>query len=232
MSIDTDPRSKTQNRVRKPASSPAPPESPVPEPPRIPGRRNPKWIALGVVALCLGALLAYAVYAKVATETSVVTMTRTVYRGEAIGADDLARVVVQGDSFPQAVPASGLETLVGKRAAFDLPEGSLVSTGSVTDVDIPRAGNAVVGLKLATGRAPAALMLPSSPIRLVALPAADAATADQLAGKTYTARVIDQVPGADGTSIVSNVEVAAAQAPTIALLAAQDRLAVIRDPGK
>lgn len=232
MSIDIDPRSIIRARLGKPPPPPAQAQPVTPEPPRIPGRRNPKWIALGVVALCLGALLAYALYSRVASETSVVRITHTVYRGQAIGAGDLGRVVIQGDAFPQAVPADELESLVGRRAAFDLPEGTVVATGSVTDVDVPQAGSAVVGLKLASGRAPAALLLPSSPVRLVALPAVDSATTDQLAGKTFLARVIDQAPGADGTSIVVDVEVDGVQAPTIALLAAQDRLAVIRDPGK
>lgn len=232
MSIDLDPRSITRAKARKAPPAVGTSEPAVPPPPRIPGRRNPKWIALGVVALCLGALLSYAVYARVATETSVVTMTQTVYRGEAIGEDDLGRVVIQGDSFPQAVPATELATLIGKRAAFDLPEGAVVSSGSVTDADLPRAGQAVVGLELASGRAPVDLLLPASPIRLVALPAPNATTGDTLAGKTFVARVIEQSPAADGTSTLVNVEVASGQAPTIAVLAAQDRLAVIRDPGR
>ena len=97
---------------------------------------------------------------------------------------------------------------------------------------VPEAGSAVVGLRLTSGRAPAALLLPSAPVRLVALPpsASESGTADKLAGKTYLARIIDTAPGADGTSNLVNVEVDSEQAPTIALLAAQDRIAVVRDP--
>lgn len=199
----------------------------------MPGRRNPKWIALGIVALCLGGLLSYAVYAKVATESSVVAVKQTVYRGELIQADDLTRIVIQGDAFPNAVPASRMAEVVDRRATFDLPVGSIVSADSVTDATIPQLGRAVVGLRLASGQAPAALLLPSSPVRLVALPpaGAEAGGADKLAGKTYLAHVINQAADADGTSILVNVEVAAEQAPTIALLAAQSRVAVVRDPG-
>lgn len=232
MSIDLDPRSIIRAKARKPPPVVPTPEPVTPPPPRIPGRRNPKWIALGVLALCLGALVSYAVYARVATETSVVTMSHTVYRGEVIGEGDLGRAVIQGDSFPQAVPAAELPTLIGQRAAFDLPEGAVVSAGSVTAADLPRAGQAVVGLELAPGRAPVELLLPGSPVRLVALPAANAATPDSVAGKTFLARVIAQAPAADGTSTLVDVEVDSGQAPTIAVLAAQDRLAIIRDPGK
>ncbi len=67
MSIDVKARAATparrgdwSDRVRRAGSTTS-----TPEPPRIPGRRNPKWIALGIVALCLGALLSYAVYNRV-----------------------------------------------------------------------------------------------------------------------------------------------------------------------
>ncbi len=200
----------------------------------MPGRRNPKWIALGVVALCLGALLSYLIYSKVATETSVVALAQTVYRGEQIEAGDLATVVVQGDTLRDTVPARDRDSLIGKRAGFDLPAGSVLSRTSVTDTAVPEPGSAVVGLKLAAGRAPAALLLPSSPVRLVALPQSgtEINATDKLAGKTYVAQIIDKRDGADGTSIEVNVTVASDQAPTIALLAAQDRIAVVRDPGK
>lgn len=235
MSIDLDPRSLVRRRATVPAGSPevSPPPT-TPEPPRMPGRRNPRWIALGVIALCLGGLLSYAIYARVATDTSVVAVNQTVYRGELIEAADLTRIVIQGASFPQAVPADRLSELVGQRASFDLPAGTVLSQGSVTATTVPVDGRAVVGLKVDLGRAPAALLLPSSPVRLVALPppAADTGTSDKLAGKTYLATVIDQAPAPDGTSILVNLDVDASQAPTIALLASQDRIAVVRDAGR
>ena len=87
-----------------------------------------------------------------------------------------------------------------------------------------------MGLKLASGRAPGNLLLPSSLVRLIALPAvADGSTADKLAGSIFVGRVIDQSPAPDGTSIMVNVDVEAGAAPTIAMLAAQDRIAIVRD---
>lgn len=232
MSVDVGPRPQTvAKRIRPRAAADRAPATP--EPPRLPGRRNPTWIALGVVALCLGGLLSYAIYSSVATDTSVVAMTRTVYRGEVVERADLTKVIVQGDSLPRAVLSRDLDSLVGQRAGFDLLAGSVVLTDSLSSAMVPKAGRSVVGLRLTSGRAPAGLLLPSSPVRLVALPpsATESGTAaDKLAGKTYLARIIDSVPGADGTSNLVDVEVAAEQAPTIALLAAQDRIAVVRDP--
>src|SRR6185436_16245767 len=104
----------------------------TPEPVRMPGRRNPKWIALGIVALCLGGLLSYVIYSRVATETAVVAVANTVYRGELIDREDLTTITLQGNSLVQAVPARELANLVGQRAAFDLAEGSVVVTPAVT----------------------------------------------------------------------------------------------------
>lgn len=237
MSIDVESRATTPASASA-ASRPgiaSRPTSATPEPPRIPGRRNPKWIALGIVALCLGALLSYAVYSRVAAETSVITMAATVYRGETVEASDLAVVRLSGEAVRRSVPAAQLDSLVGQKAVYDLPEGTILVPGAVDDVVIPATGRAVIGIKLPTGRAPTALLTPGSPVRLVALPPSSTTnpdTSDKLAGKTYQATIVDQAPGADGASIVVNVDVTGGQAPTIAMLAASDRLVVVRDPAR
>ena len=213
-------------KPRKPKAA-----SPVtPQPPPTPGRRNPKWIALGIVALCLGGLLSYMIYARVASETAVVAAAHTVYRGETIEEGDLTTITLRAGSLPQTVPAARLTDLVGKRAAYDLIEGSVIPTTAVDDQAMPAEGRAIVGLKLAPGRAPSNLLLPSSPVRLIAMPAAaESSTTDKLAGNIFVGRVIDQSPGADSISILVNVDVEAGAAPTIAMLAAQDRIAIVRD---
>jgi hypothetical protein len=236
MSIDVESRAATPTPAsasNRPATTR--PTSSTPEPPRIPGRRNPKWIALGIVALCLGALLSYAVYSRVAAETSVITMAATVYRGETVEASDLAVVRLSGEAVQSSVPADQLDALVGQQAVYDLPQGTILVPAAIDDVVIPATGRAVIGIKLPTGRAPTALLTPASPVRLVALPPSsttNAETSDKLAGKTYQATIVDQAPGADGASIVVNVDVTSDQAPTIAMLAASDRLVVVRDPAR
>ncbi len=236
MSIDIEPRKSatTQSTTRQGRPGPAPATGDAaqttPSPPRIPGRRSPKWIALGVIALCLGGLLSYVIYARLANETAVVTMARTVYRGEVIDAADLTTFTLQGNTIAQAVPARDVDALIGKRAAVDLVAGSVVVGSAVTDEPIPASGRAVVGLKLAPGRTPTSLLVPSAAVRLVALPPQSGS--DDLAGDTFTARIIDQTTGPDGTSIFVNVDVAADQAAIIAQLAAQDRIALVRDAGR
>jgi hypothetical protein len=199
----------------------------------LPGRRNPKWIALGIVALCLGGLLSYLIYARVASESAVVAAAHTVYRGETIEYSDLATITLHGGSLPHTIPAAQLGDLVGKRAAFDLVAGSVILETAIVGAAIPSEGRAIVGLKLAPGRAPGSLLLPSSRVRLIGMPAAaDGSTTDKLAGSIFVGRVVDQSPAADGTSILVNVDVDAAVAPTVAMLAAEDRIAIVRDAGR
>jgi SAF domain-containing protein len=236
VSIDTQSRkpATTKERLTRGRLRPTPvaagsPDT-TPSPPRIPGRRNPKWIALGVLALCLGGLLSYVIYARLANETAVVTVAQTVYRGEVIEDVDLTTITLQGNTIAQAVPAADLHTMVGKRAAVDLVAGSVLVASAVTDESIPATGRAVVGLNLSAGRTPTSLLIPSAAVRLVALPAQNGS--DNLTGDTFTARIVDHADGPDGTSILVNVDVAADQAAAIAQLAAQDRIALVRDAGR
>ncbi|HEY5786550.1 MAG TPA: SAF domain-containing protein [Microlunatus sp.] len=235
MSIDSPPRAgRRLMRPRLPTKEPVDEVPRTPEAPRLPARRNPKWIALGVIAVCLGGLLSYVIYARVATESAVVAMAATVYRGEVIEAGDLTAITLSGDPTLPTVPADQAGSLVGQRAAYDLVDGSLVAPSAVTTAALPAAQRAVVGMRLAGGRAPADFLVPGAPLRLVALPPADAqpGAADPYAGKTFAARAVSSQPGPDAGSLFVDVDVPAAQAPTIALLAAQDRLSVVRDAGR
>ncbi len=205
----------------------------LPEPPQIAGRRNPRWIALGVVALCLGGLLSYMIYAQLAAQSAVVAMAKTVHRGAVIQATDLTTTAVSGATKVSTVPAEALASLIGQRAGYDLVEGSLVPAAAVQGQAMPATGRALVGLKLGQGRAPVGLLPASAPLRLVALPAGDQSSGQGVApAQAYFGRVVDTTDGADGTSVLLNVDVAAADAPVIAQLAAQDRIAVLRDADK
>lgn len=218
-------RRQTVSKQQRPAT---------PEPPRSATRRNPRWIALGVVAVCLGGLLSYVIYAKVATERTVVALAATVYRGEVVEAADLTTVTLSGDPRVPTVPADQAPGLIGQRAAYDLIEGSLLAPAAITTAAVPAAERAVVALRLAGGRAPADYLVPGSPIRLVALPPADAQPGqkDPHAGKTFVARTVSSVPGPDAGSLFVNVDVPAAQAAVIATLSAQERLTIVRDAGR
>ncbi len=239
MSIETESRPRAERtssllrrlspRHRPVDDQQAPPAAPGP--PRLPGRRNPKWIALGIVAICIGGLLSYLIYARLATETAVVGLAHTVYRGQTVAASDLTTVTLSGDPGIRTVPAAERAELIGQQAQYDLIEGSVLLQGAIAPSKIPQDDRALVGIKLTAGRAPSNHLLPGSSVRLISLPPANAEPGyrDEYAGKTFAARVVDQQPGPDAASILVNVDVGSDQAPVLALLAAQDRVSLVRD---
>jgi hypothetical protein len=239
MSIDTESRTQPGRmtaawqrlRSRSPRSAPKDPPPSTPLPPRLPGRRNPKWIALGIVAICLGGLLSYVIYARVATETSVIALAHTVYRGQVVAATDLTTVTLSGEPGVSTVPAAARDSLIGQRAVYDLVAGSVLPDGAIAPIKVPQDKRALVGIKVAAGRAPSNHLPPGATVRLIAVPPPNAEPSfrDSYTGKAFPARVVDQQPGPDAASSLVNVDVGSDQAPAVALLASQDRLTIVRD---
>ncbi len=194
-------------------------------------RRNPKWIALGVVALCLGALGSFFLYTDLSKAQTVVAVNATVYRGSVVKATDLTTVTVGSTPGIRTVPAASLDSLVGQRAAVDLLKGSLLPVDAIAPVVLPATKRALVGINLAVGRAPQGFLLPGSSVRLVALPpeGSDPAYEDKYSNLAIQARVVDATPGVDGLGWLLNVDVGADQAATVGTLAAQSRLVAVRD---
>lgn len=219
------PRPSRATRRKAPPAAAALPEAPTR------ARRNPRWIALGVVALCLGALGSFFLYRDLSQAQTVVVVTQTVFRGSVVQADDLSVVTVGTTPGLRTVPADQLAGLVGLRASVDLVAGSLLPDGVIGQVAVPAAKRALVGINLTTGRAPVGYLTPGSAVRLVAIPpdGAEPGFADASSNLAVQARVVDSKAGADGGSTFLNVDVGADQAVVVATLAAQNRLVVVRD---
>ncbi len=128
-------------------------------------------------------------------------------------------------------PPTGWPSWSARRAVYDLVDGSLVPAGAIAPVTVPGPKRALVGIKVAAGRAPAGFLVSGSAVRLVAVPPANAEPgfSDAYSGKTYAARIVAQREGPDAASTLVDVDVPSDQAPVIALLSAQDRLAIVRD---
>lgn len=222
-------RARAVDVVRKP-KAPKPMAAPLPDPPTR-ARRNPRWIAIGVVALCLGALGAFFLYTDLSRAQTVVVVTQTVYRGSVVQAEDLSIATVGDTPGLRTVPGDQLEALVGQRATVDLVAGSLLPDGVIGQVDVPAARRALVGINLSTGRAPVGYLTPGSAVRLIAIPpeGAEPGFTDASSNLAVQARVVDSKAVADGVSTFLNVDVGAEQAVVVATLAAQNRLVVVRD---
>ncbi|MGI8456934.1 MAG: SAF domain-containing protein [Propionibacteriaceae bacterium] len=194
-------------------------------------RRSPRWIALGVVAICLGALASYFLYSQAAESHSVVAVRDAVPRGTVIQASDLTVVTVGSTPGIRTVDADQLPGLVGRRTALDLVPGTLLPPDSVAVEPQPSPQRAIVGIRLGDGRAPRGHLESGSPVRLVAVaPAnADAGFRDGFSDLSVTGRVVEVTTLNDGQSVLLDVDVPSTQAASVARLAAQDRIVAIRD---
>lgn len=153
-------------------------QAPVPPAVQLRSRRNPKWVALGVVAICLGAIASFFLYSQLSQSHEVVAMRETVHRGSTITAQDLGEVRVGNTGGIATVPAAQLDTLIGKVAVYDLVQGALMPANAASSSLPPDHGKSIIGIRVDTGRAPSGFLASGSPVRLVVLPP-DAASGDE-----------------------------------------------------
>ncbi len=190
-------------------------------------RRNLRWLAAGVLAVALGGLGTGFLFTSIADTRPALKLTRTVYRGQAIGASDLTVVPIGRTVDVAVVSGDKLNEVVGQNAKSDLVRGSLLVDGSVGGPDLA-AGQARVGLKLEAGRIPSTPMPPGTPVRVVALPAANAAAgATELPPSVDATVTTTPTTSPDGSTII-DLNVPLASAEQVARLGALKQVAVIR----
>lgn len=208
----------------------------LPKPIAPRARRQPRWIAAGLLAICLGALGAVLLFTEAASSHTVVVVATDVARGEVIEQSDLSTTTIGSTPGVTTVPADQLATLIGHRATVDLLAGTLLPAGAIGD-PVPKAGFVQLGLRLTPGRIPLELLPPGTPVQLVAV--ADPATAvggtngnvDETTLKTYDAAVVRSAElSNDGQFHLLDVQVPSQVASEVARLAAADRIVLIRQP--
>lgn len=196
-------------------------------------KRNPRLIAIGLLAASVGGLGTALAYQQAGHSQSIIIVTQAVARGEVVEATDLGVTTIGAAPGIATLPSSEMATLIGKEALVDLPKGSVVGAGSIGQSTLAQ-GMAQLGLKLGAGRIPTSPMSAGTPISLVAI--ADprlGPTADAPPDQSFEARVVS-VPNLlpDGSSWTLDVAVAERDASAIAGLAASDRLVVVRKAGQ
>ncbi|MGC3995154.1 MAG: flagellar biosynthesis protein FlgA [Propionicimonas sp.] len=190
-------------------------------------RRNVRWMAVGVMAICLGGLGAALLYGNLSNAHSVITVTRTVFRDQVITADDLGVTSAADVAGVETVPVERLDEVVGRTALQDLTGGSLLSPRAYGEPAV-EAGSVRVGLRLAAGRIPSSPMPPGTEVLLVpvARDGGEVPVGASVAGRIATEA--STLP--DGASVV-DVTVAASEAERVARLAAGDQLVLVRLAG-
>lgn len=196
-----------------------PPPSPRPDAVHLRARRSPRLIAVGVLAIVLGALGAASLYSLNTNLVNVVVMTRDVVRGDVIEVADLAVADIPASLQVDTSPASALEDMIGERALSDLPAGSFPLKRHVGDEPVPP-GKSLIGIRLTPGRLPSAALPPGTRIQLISLAEDDDTVVDALMASS-------PVPLDDGSGHLLDVTVSNDVAAAIASLAATDQLVLI-----
>jgi len=120
-------------------------------------KRSVPMALVGVAAVVLGALLALALYTRVDRRQAVLAVRRPVAAGQVIAPEDLRQVRVSTADGITPVPVSRSATVVGKSAAVALVPGTLITSDHVGAPSSLQSGQAIVGVALKAGQAPAAL---------------------------------------------------------------------------
>ena len=229
MSTTSPPRAPAATR----AGAPPPPAPDAPQLVASPARarRRPLVVAVGIVAVALGALVSAWAYTSASTTQPVIAVREQVGRGQVITEADLVAVRTSIDPALRTLPASKTSSVVGQRAATDLLAGSLLTPAAITPALVPAQGRSVVGLALSSAKMPAAILTPGDAVRVISTPPTGApaptgATAPEPAEVAAQVVAVAQAPDVPGTSIV-NVEVDSASAAALAARAATGEVAVV-----
>jgi hypothetical protein len=221
----TDSANHTTRRDHSPQAPAGPPTRPAP-PPKL--RRRPILIAAAIAAICFGALLSVWAYTSTSNTHEVLAVREAIHRGETIDRTDLITVRIGVDPALSPVPGSALDTVVGKRAAMDMPAGGVVTAAQIADTLTPSKGNSVVGINLAAGLLPAGELAVGDTVRVVSTPGEQGDPTVELPDPITAAVVGIATDETTGNTIV-NVQVPFADAPAVASLAATGKVALVLD---
>lgn len=190
-------------------------------------RRSPLMVLVSAGLVLLGAVLGVGVWMMSSTAVEVVTSRAALDRGQVISAADLAVTRAVVDPSVQVIPATQLNSLVGKRAASDVAAGTLLSPTQVTDELPPGTGDSVVGVALVAGQLPAEPLRAGDRVRLVQTPPVQGQLPKTVV--TLDAEVQSVTPTADGQTTVVDLLVPSSRAAELAARAATGRVALVLD---
>ncbi|MCP2325348.1 hypothetical protein HDA40_003855 [Hamadaea flava] len=207
-----------------------PPAPPLAVPRLAPRRRSLLQGALALLLIIAGALTAGYVVQRIGATHDYLAVARPVGAGAEITAPDLVIVRVNSALGLRPIPAGQARDVVGKHAVMALVPGTLLTLDQLTDDAIPGPGKQLVGLLLKEDRMPATRVRIGASAVLVVIPDKTALSAQNtpelVPPRTIAARVTDVKPGHTEGETLVNVEVATADAPTVAAMAADDRIAL------
>lgn len=198
-------------------------------------RRRPLVLVACVALVCAGALLAVWAHSASTSTVKVLAARGTITQGEKIDQSDLKTVQVSVDSGVSTVAAEQAPRLDGRRAALDIPAGSLLTEAAVKDTVVPAAGFSIVGVTLPPGQLPGEPLQVGDQVRVVDAPGAAGAAASGESsegaadGPVPVAVEVAGVKGAGEGQTTVSVIVPEDQAADLASRAATGKVVIVLD---
>lgn len=207
------------------------------QPQRMPRQRRKGMLALAVLLVATGALLATYVVTSMSDRSSVIVLRRDVPVGMPIAAADVATALVSVDRNVRTIPGSQLDEVVGKIASTDLKSGTLLTASQLTGARSPGQGQQIVPVALDPAQVPARGLAPGDRVLVVVTqgkqgePQDGGGTAAPNGGRADVEGTVDRVggPDADGR-IVVDLLLGAQAGPGVARQAAAGRIALVLTP--
>ena len=157
------------------------------DPPPVRSRRNPRHIGLGVALIAVCGLGAGWLTTVGGAGHDVVITTTAIPAGTRIEAG-LVRVAQVSGPGADAMGASSLEEVIGRKSSADLPAGTALNPGMLTPELALAGGVSMIGVPVKAGQLPASGLRPGDEVSVVA-------SADTPAIKAAAAPTAGAAPG-------------------------------------
>ena len=159
------------------------------KPPKVPSHRRWTRLGAGVTAAVLGAWFFASLYNSAGNRTEAIVLRATVNRFEVVKRTDLKVVRISADTEAAHVPSAQIEQVIGRLAATDLVEGSMLVDAQLLPAgdSLLKPDEALVGLLLGAGESQMGLRK-GAPVVMIVRPAQGETTAPvEVKGWVYDA---------------------------------------------
>lgn len=193
-------------------------------------RRSGMWLAAGIVLVLLGAIAGYFIYTSASKSTQVFVAATDVARGDTITEKSLTTLSIAAGQNTPGISPDDIDQVLGKVATTDLPSGSLITAGTISEALPGDAEQATVGLLLGPEQLPVQQLAAGDSVLLI--PVLPQANNSQAAPEPIPATVsVVRAPREDGKVRV-DVFVSPKTAATVAMNAASSTIALYLAPTK
>lgn len=176
-------------------------------------RRRIPYLAIGALLVVVCAMAAVVLVLRTADREPVLALAGPVSVGHVLTAQDLRQVPVGRVIGGDVVPASEIDTIIGRPLAYALPRGALLPRSALGSPQVPPDGQALVAVAVKPGQFPPELAA-GTRVAVVVVP--DDAASTGSAARTWNAVVSSVRAGADGQETVVSLQLPEASAKQVA----------------